>query len=329
MKDWLLEQMRYLADIEAHGNKAQRRSNAPLALGQDMFTPQARGIVWDLRRLSEGIIEPVDFAAPLQSHLNLDLLGVELQDWPDQELLSFLLEGVRYKADVEHQIVLLPHLVSLCEGYASLIEEVDKYTSAGWYGLFSHPPFLPFRAVPKGSVLRKLEPLRPRPTTEAGAPRQLLFDTEGKPVISLNEASTGVMPQAVAEATDTVVSRAAAHHWPKENKPTLADVLTTLALFSHLASMLSLTVYTAADDFKNFFNQLRLAPEEFWKCGMILSQLGDPRYAAEYIMTFGLRPASNIAQRFADAIVSIWRRRMLAAELVHTEALMETNADFP
>ena len=86
--------------------------------------------------------------------------------------------------------------------------------------------------------------------------------------------------------------------------------------------MLSLTVYTAADDFKNFFNQLRLAPEEFWKCGMILSQLGDPRYAAEYIMTFGLRPASNIAQRFADAIVSIWRRRMLAAELVHTEALM-------
>ena len=55
MKDWLLEQMRYLADIEAHGNKAQRRSNAPLALGQDMFKPQARGIVWDLRRLDEGL----------------------------------------------------------------------------------------------------------------------------------------------------------------------------------------------------------------------------------------------------------------------------------
>ena len=124
------------------------------------------------------------------------------------------------------------------------------------------------------------------------------------------------------------MSRSASNHWPQENNPTLSDVLTTLALFSHLAAMLSLTVYTAADDFKNFFNQLRLAPAEFWKCGMILSQLGDPKYASEYIMTFGLRPASNIAQRFANAIVSIWRRRMLAAELEHTEALMETNADF-
>ena len=136
------------------------------------------------------------------------------------------------------------------------------------------------------------------------------------------------MPQAVAEATGSEVSRSPSQAWPKENKPTLADVLTTLALFSFLAAQLSLSVYTAADDFKNFFNQLRLAPEEFWKCGMILSELGDPRYAAEYIMTFGLRPASNIAQRFADAIVSIWRRRMLEAEITHTEALMETDPDF-
>ena len=328
MSQWLLEQMRYLSDIEANGSKAQRRCNDPLALGQDMFKPEARGIVWDLRRLDEGIIVPVDFDAPIESHLNLELLREELKDWPDQELLSFLLEGVRYKADVEHQIVLLPHLVSLREGYTSLLEEVAKYTSAGWYGLFSHPPFLPFRAVPKGSVPRKLEPLRPRPTTEAGAPRQLLFDTEGKPVISLNEASSGKVPQAVAEATGSEVSRSPSQAWPKENKPTLADVLTTLALFSFLAAQLSLSVYTAADDFKNFFNQLRLAPEEFWKCGMILSELGDPRYAAEYIMTFGLRPASNIAQRFADAIVSIWRRRMLEAEITHTEALMETDPDF-
>ena len=160
MTAWLLEQMRHLADIEANGSKAQRRCNDPLALGQDMFKPEARGIVWDLRKLDEGIIEPVDFDALIKSHLNLDLLREELQDWPDQELPSFLLEGVRYKADVEH--------LSLREGYTSLLEEVAKYTSAGWYGLFLHPPFLPFRAVPKGSVTRKLEPLRPRPTTEAG-----------------------------------------------------------------------------------------------------------------------------------------------------------------
>ena len=64
------------------------------------------------RRLDEGIIVPVDFDAPIEPHLNLELLQEELLDWPDQELLSFLLKGVRYKAEVEHQIVLLPHLVS-------------------------------------------------------------------------------------------------------------------------------------------------------------------------------------------------------------------------
>ena len=171
--------MLYLTDIEVNGSSAKRTTNEPLALGLDMFRPEARGIVWDLRRIDEGIIEPVDFEAPLQSHLNLEQLREELSDWPDQELLSFLLLGVRYKADIDYQIVLLPHLVSLREGYGSLLAEVAKYKEAGWYGLFSCPPFLPFRAVPKGPVPRKLEPLRPRPTTEAGAPRKLLKDTAG------------------------------------------------------------------------------------------------------------------------------------------------------
>ena len=328
LEQWLLQQMLYLSDIEINGSSAKRTTNEPLALGLDMFRPEARGIVWDLRRMDQGIIEPVDFEAPLQSHLNLNQLREELSDWPDQELLSFLLLGVRYKADIDYQIVLLPHLVSLREGYSSLLAEVAKYKEAGWYGLFSYPPFLPFRAVPKGSVPRKLEPLRPRPTTEAGAPRKLLRDTAGVPVLSINEASSGKTPQSVAEIADSTESRSSSTSWPKENKPTVADVLTTLALFSHLAGILNTAVYTAADDFKNFFNQLRLAPEEFWKCGMIISELGKPVYAAEYIMTFGIRPASNIAQRFADAILAIWKRRMQTLEEPFTIALMKANPIF-
>ena len=132
-------------------------SNVPLALGQDAFVEQARGIVRNLRRLHEGIIVPVDFAAHISSHRDLQCLHEQLVDWPDQELVSFLVEGVRYKADVDFQIVLLPHLISLKDGYISLLKEVDKHAKAGWYGLFSHPPFLPFRAVPKGSVPHKLE----------------------------------------------------------------------------------------------------------------------------------------------------------------------------
>ena len=313
ISDWVTQQLLFLMDIAENGSNAVRTSNQPLALGQDAFVPEARGIVWDLRWLADGVIFPVDFDEPIESHLNLELLRQLLSDWPDQELVSFLLEGVRYKADLAYQIVLLPHLVSLRDGYGSLQAEVEKYASAGWYGLFSHPPFLPFRAVPKGSTPRKLEPERPRPTTEAGAPRKALVDTEGVPVVSINEASSGLTPESVIESGEQPRVRAT-EAWPKENKPTVGDVLQAMAFLLAVGAMLGETLFAAADDFKNFFNQLRCSPETFWYCGMMLSQGSEAIFCSEYIMTFGLRPASNIAQRFADAILAIWRDRMAKEE---------------
>ena len=167
IKDWVLQQLQFLldnVDIEANGSAARRTSNVPLALGQDAFVPAARGIAWDLRQLEQGIVVPVDFEAPISSHLDLEYLHEQLLDWPDQELVSFLVEGVRYKADVDFQIVLLPHLISLKEGYGSLIKEVEKYTDAGWYGL-SPPPSFPFVRCPKVQYLESwslTEPGRPQ-----------------------------------------------------------------------------------------------------------------------------------------------------------------------
>ena len=113
IKLWVTQQLTFLIDIVNLGSAAVRTSNRPLALGQDCFKPQARGIIWDLRQMDEGIIKPVDLQAPIKSHLNLELLCKELFGYPDQELLSFLFQGVRYKSDLELQIVLLPHLISL------------------------------------------------------------------------------------------------------------------------------------------------------------------------------------------------------------------------
>ena len=45
-------------------------------------------------------------------------------------------------------------------------------------------------------------------------------------------------------------------------------------------------------------------------------------------MAFGLRPASNIAQRFADVIVSLWRRRMHVAEVGYAKVAMQRRPDF-
>jgi hypothetical protein len=313
IEDWMLTQLAFLEEIKVMGSKAQRRSNTPLALGQDCFVAEARGIVWDLRRLSEGIIVPVDFAAPILSHLNKDLLSQLLSSHPDQELRSFLLEGVRYKDDLDLQIVLLPHLISLRDGYDSLLAEVHKYKQKGWYGLFEHPPFLPFRLVPKGSVPRKLEPDRPRPTTEATAPRKPLWDTGGIPVISSNHASSGRPPEQLAGIAGSV-PLASVTKWPPENKPAIADALITLVVLSHIGRLLGLPLFLAADDFKNFFNQLKTAPEQWWKCCMVVSELSKPFFASEYMMTFGVSPASNIAQRFADSILWIFRRRMVVAD---------------
>ena len=155
------------------------------------------------------------------------------------------------------------------------------------------------------------------------------MDTSERRVVSLNEASSGMTSQSVSElGGDTSAPPKPKPHWPKENKPTVADVLTCITLLTAVGQFLSEPLYTAADDFRNFFNQLRLAPEEFWKCGMVLSSDGHAKFVSEYIMTFGLRPASNIAQRFAEAIVAMWRDQMQEAELPYLQQAMDRSADF-
>ena len=53
MEQWLLEQLLYLADIEAHGVKATRKSDKPLALGADDYV-QTRGTWYCLGSSSHG-----------------------------------------------------------------------------------------------------------------------------------------------------------------------------------------------------------------------------------------------------------------------------------
>ena len=79
----------------------------------------------------------------------------------------------------------------------------------------------------------------------------------------------------------------------------------------------------ATDDLKDFFNQLRLAPQEWWKCccqwpGLI----DDPdasSFVAEYVLGFGLGCSSGIAQRFGDLLMATVRKRFdrEEAQLAH------------
>jgi len=186
--DWIRGQLQDIKRYKREGSNAKRVQNQILAIGQEMFLPQARGKVWDLRGPT---IELLDYTEPTTTHLDLDLLKNELADFPDQELLGFMCEGVQFKADLEMQIVFCPHLMSLSHGVQSVEDELKKLIEHGWYGIFDHMPFVPCRMQSQGSVARPLQPDRWRRIMEAGCPRKPVFDTSGMQVVSLNEAIKG------------------------------------------------------------------------------------------------------------------------------------------
>eukprot|EP00965_Chrysotila_dentata_P068479 2263896-Pleurochrysis_carterae.AAC.1 len=83
------------------------------------------------------------------------------------------------------------------------------------------------------------------------------------------------------------------------------------------------------DDAADYFNQLAMSPEEWWKLNIVFIQESEilgtpPRHAdakgnalffvSELRLGFGAHPASNTAQRFSDAILHMFREDMDAAE---------------
>ena len=93
--------------------------------------------------------------------------------------------------------------------------------------------------------------------------------------------------------------------------------------------MLGEPVYVIGDDFKDYFNQLAMAPSELHKVGTVfLAEAGDlplsggePAegtdqlvFVSERRLGFGTHGASNIAQRFSDALVDWYREDMDVAD---------------
>ena len=74
-----------------------------IAIGQDGFVKAARGIVWDLRhRHPDGYFMPLDFDAPLNTHLNTQaMFGALGDDFPDQSLRHQILRGALIFAKLE------------------------------------------------------------------------------------------------------------------------------------------------------------------------------------------------------------------------------------
>ena len=189
---------------------------------------------------------PVDISTPGDTHLNLSFFIEEGAAFPDRELVSFVVLGVRYKADLPVQIVLQPHVKSFLQVQDKFLKEADSFIERGWTVVATCIPLVPFFLTACGSVTRKLEPERPRTIFDGGAPRFELWDSDGVRVIPVNEAIALIA-------------------WPKETKPRALHVVCAIAVLQEAASILGETIFVITDDFKSFFNQLRLAPSEYCK----------------------------------------------------------------
>jgi len=291
-----------LLDMRA-GRPVQRRVRAPYICTQDEVFPRARGIIWDLRpaaRDARGCLQPLDFEAPVESHLNLEFLRVELAAYPDQALVSHLTTGVNFQVDLPLTCVLFPHLTSLPAGFTGVDKEIRKFIERGWYSEHFELPFFPMRAVGQGSTPRKLEPDRPRRTSDGGQPRRPLVPPDGIPIPALNDA---------IRASGTL---------PKEVKPRTDDKMFDDAILIYAGRFVfDEPVYQFSDDIKSFFNQLALAPHELWHSCHVWINAGEGQRAAvvsERVLGFGIAASSNIAQRLAWAMMDILQRWFDAEE---------------
>jgi hypothetical protein len=70
----------------------------------------------------------------------------------------------------ERQTVLVPHLISLPKGFASVRNELYRLQTLGWYHFFDSLPFWPIYLNGQGATSRKLEE-RYRRTTECAVRR--------------------------------------------------------------------------------------------------------------------------------------------------------------
>ena len=295
----------------------------PLIVGQDQFLPRARGVVWDCRGLGWDVPQPcspLDFTSPPISDLNSAYINSKFSSWPDQELISMLVYGVHLKADVPLQFVFCSHLVSLPEGFASVDSEILQFIEKGWYELSSLLPFLPCRVMAQGSTPRKNDPSRFRRTSDGGGPRVVSVDKAGVAAVPLNVAIG--LHDTLDSEWDCLVDKWSA----KEVKPRIEDKMHDDAILRDLALFwFHEPIVGFVDDFRSYFNQIPVAPAEYWKLNHIWqtpdSTSSTPPFSgasfgivSEFRLGFGLSASPNVAQRFAELMLHDFRVRFDSAE---------------
>jgi hypothetical protein len=343
---WLAKIADQLLCIEEGKENCELLRPQPIAIGLRALEPWARGIVWDFTFERAPCAVPLDFTLPIESNLELAALKRRLlfrpdgteRRYPDQRIISMLIDGVRFEADVELHTVLVPHLISLPKGFASVRSELYRLQQEDWYRFFDHMPFWPMYLNGQGAACRKLS-TRYRRTTECGGPRKPTFDETGLAAISINDASvTAHFPAwfashahepawiewLTAKRLLDPANRNVPTPQPAEIKPTITDVMQDLSVLLAAARLLDEPVYIFGDDARDHFNQLAISSEDWNKMGVVFLHDTDHLapsttrsrifFVSERRLGFGAKVSSNYAQRFSEAVLMMLREDFDALE---------------
>lgn len=188
VESWMRQAKSDLQCLEEKGADCGREDRPRLlALGQEHMRQCAKGRVWDCRR--RGGCTMLDYHSPMKTALNIPRLRELFKGYPDQRLASNVIEGVRLEADIEHQIVLHPNLVSVGEGYDSVQKTVRELAAMGFYEMYEDLPYVPIIITGQGARIKKLGIKKYRRTSDFSAPHKDTRDSEGRKVIAINDAS--------------------------------------------------------------------------------------------------------------------------------------------
>jgi hypothetical protein len=106
-----------------------------------------------------------------------------------------------------------------------------------------------------------------------------------------------------------------------EVKPRFSDLAHNSSVLLHIADTIEEPVFTIAFDFSKYFHQLWFQPNELWRMGSLLPLSSSSGAAAEMlsihtemVMSMGLVPSSEIAQRLANALMQVFSEKLSTAE---------------
>jgi 8-oxo-dGTP pyrophosphatase MutT (NUDIX family) len=285
-------------------------------------------IIWERR--GDGMYVPMDFLKAYAEHKNLDFLRKLFRNITDQELLSILFQGMRYKAAwpgepprqirISHNVqssdtrmkgiaaVMLEHIaLGITEVIKLFRAETETLSPDDHRGpLINIPTYVvgiggadkPDSPGPEGEKRKIGNSTEPHGEVKArGAPHG---EPDGDTVVNFNDLTGPAKPPPGYSGPPLP--------WPDpETKRGTRHTYKANALMLHMAQIAGHPCVGAKDDVRWMFWQFWLSRSEYWLVAglMILLIEGVLWVCAtrDCVMTMGVRPASKVACRFIEEFV--------------------------